>query len=138
MGYCGAMAITDLPATGAPLGEVQREAESGLESASPARFASAVALTTGLLRLIPTVRALTRRFVSFSVTEFDEGGFEQHLARDPGPRFVACWYWIRKLQARFLAGAYVPAIEAAENARPLLWTSVKSFDLADYHLYAAL
>jgi PAS domain S-box-containing protein len=137
-GYSRAMAITDLLATGEPLGEVQREAEAGLEFARQVRFGFVVDIITGQLRLIRTLRGLTPQFVSFSDTEFDEGGFEQHLARDPGPRFVACWYWIRKLQARFLAGAYVPAIEAAENARPLLWTSVKSFDLADYHLYAAL
>ena len=31
---------------------------------------------------------------------FDEGRFEQHLENDPRLAFAACWYWIRKLQAR--------------------------------------
>ena len=50
----------------------------------------------------------------------------------------ACWYWIRKLQARFFAGAHAAALEAASKAQRLLWTSPGFFELAEYHLYAAL
>jgi hypothetical protein len=50
----------------------------------------------------------------------------------------ACWYWIRKLQARFFAGAYHAAIEAASNAQRLLWTSPSFLEVAEYELYAAL
>ena len=137
-GYSRNMAITDLLATGEPLGEVQREAESGLEFTRQLRFGYVADIITGQLRLIRTLRGLTPQFDSFNDTEFDESRFEQHLAEDPWLRLVACWYFIRKLQARFLAGAYVSAIEAAENARRLLWTSSKTFELADYQFYAAL
>src|SRR5438132_1490731 len=137
-GYSRNMAITDLLATGEPLGEVQREAESGLEFTRQLRFGYVADIITGELRLIRTLRGLTPQFDSFNDTEFDESEFEQHLAEDPWLRLVACWYFIRKLQARFLAGAYVSAIEAAENARRLLWTSSKTFELADYQFYAAL
>src|SRR3989454_5748021 len=137
-GYSRNMAITDLLATGEPLGEVQREAESGLEFTRQLRFGYVADIITGQLRLIRTLRGLTPQFDSFNDTEFDESEFEQHLAEDPWLRLVACWYFIRKLQARFLAGAYVSAIEAAENARRLLWTSSKTFELADYQFYAAL
>src|SRR6266702_4064795 len=137
-GYSRNMAITDLLATGEPLGEVQREAESGLEFARQRRFGYVADIIAGQVRLIRTLRGLTPQFDSFNDTKFDESEFEQHLAEDPWLRLVACWYFIRKLQARFLAGAYVSAIEAAENARRLLWTSSKTFELADYQLYAAL
>src|SRR5882672_1420213 len=136
-GYSRSMAITDLLATGEPLDEVQREAEAGLEFARQARFGVVADGITGQLRLIRTLRGLTPQFVSFNDAEFDESRFEQHLAEDPGLRVVACWYWIRKLQARFLAGAYASAIEAAENARRLLWMPT-TFELAEYQLYAAL
>ncbi len=49
-----------------------------------------------------------------------------------------CWYWIRKLQARFLAGDYPAAMEASERAQALLWASRYYIELADYHFYAAL
>ena len=136
-GYSRTMAITDLLATGEPLGEVQREAEAGLEFARQVRFDAVADGITGQLRLIRTLRGLTPQFVSFNDAEFDESRFEQHLAEDPGLRVVACWYWIRKLQARFLAGAYASAVEAAENARRLLGMPT-TFELADYQLYAAL
>ena len=29
---------------------------------------------------------------------------------------VACWYWIRKLQARYIAGDYAAAMDAASKA----------------------
>jgi len=137
-GYSCNCLITNLLATGDPLVDVQREAEAGLEFARQVRFGFVVDIITGQLRLIRTLRGLTPQFASFNDTEFDESRFERHLAEDPGLRIVACWYWIRKLQARFLAGAYVSAIEAAEHARRLLWTSATSFELADYQLYAAL
>ena len=34
------------------------------------------------------------------------------------------WYYIRKLQARFLAGEYVDALQAASRAQPMLWNFV--------------
>src|SRR3989454_2834824 len=136
-GYSRSIAITDLLATGEPLDEVQREAEAALEFARQVRFGVVADSITGQLRLIRTLRGLTPQFVSFNDAEFDESRFEQHLAEDPGLRVVACWYWIRKLQARFLAGAYASAIAAAEHARRLLCMPT-TFELADYQLYAAL
>ena len=42
------------------------------------------------------------------------------------------------LQARFFAGNYVMANEAALRAKRLLWTSPGQFETAEYHFYAAL
>jgi tetratricopeptide (TPR) repeat protein len=60
------------------------------------------------------------------------------LSADPGLVLVACWYWIRKLQARFHAGDYACAIAAASNAELLLWTTPFCFEAAEYHFYDAL
>jgi PAS domain S-box-containing protein len=49
-----------------------------------------------------------------------------------------CWYWIRKIQARFFAYDYRSAIEASVNAQRLLWTSPSFFEGAEYHFYSAL
>ncbi len=130
--------ITNLLASGDPLGDVQREAEAGLDFARQARFGLVIDRITTQLRLIRTLRGLTPEFASFNDTEFDEGRFEQHLKEEPHLAIAACWYWIRKLQARFFAGAHASAIAAAANAERLLWTSPSFFELAEYHLYSAL
>ncbi|MFM0175782.1 AAA family ATPase [Paraburkholderia sediminicola] len=137
-GYCGNNLITNLLAAGDPLGDVQREAESGLEFARKMRFEFVADVMTAQLRLINGLRGLTPEFGSFNDAAFDEDRFEQHLGADPGLALVTCWYWIRKLQARFHAGDYACAIAAASNAEPLLWASPFCFEVAEYHFYGAL
>ena len=130
--------ITNLLASGDPLAEVALEAEAGLDFARHSRFGLVIDRITTQLRLIRTLRGLTPEFGSFNDTEFDEVRFEQHLTEEPDLAIAACWYWIRKLQARFFAGEYASAMAAAVNAERLLWTSPSFFELAEYHLYAAL
>jgi len=112
--------VTVLLATADPLGDVQCEAEHGLEFARKAKFSFIVDIIIGQLRLIRTLRGLTPSFSSFNDPEFDEGRFEQHLEADPHLVLAACWYWIRKLQARFYAGDYPSALAAASKAEPLV------------------
>lgn len=137
-GYCGNNLITNLLAAGDPLGDVQREAESGIELARKMRFEFVADVMTAQLRLIKALRGLTPDFGSFNDAAFDEDRFEQHLDADPGLALVACWYWIRKLQARFHAGDYACAIAAGSNAELLLWTSPFCFEVAEFHFYDAL
>ncbi|WP_437733552.1 sensor histidine kinase [Sorangium sp. So ce1335] len=130
--------ITVLLAAGEPLGDVQREAEGALDFVRRARFGLEVDIITAQLGLIRTLRGLLPDFGSFDGADFDERRFERHLEGDPRLAIAACWYWIRKLQARFHAGDVDAALEAAERARPLLWTSGSFFEVAEYHFYAAL
>jgi predicted ATPase len=102
-GYSCENLNTNLLAAGDPLPEVQDEAEDGLEFAQKARFGLVIDVITAQLRLIRTLRGSTRRFGSFDDGGFDELLFERHLASDPA-RLPECWYWIRKLQARFFRG----------------------------------
>ena len=68
--------VTFLLAAGDPLGDVQREAERGLEFARKAKFGYVVDTIVGQLRLIQTLRGLTPSFSSFNDAEFDEDRFE--------------------------------------------------------------
>ena len=130
--------ITNLLASGEPLAEIQREAESGLAFARNIRFGLVIDIITSQLRLILALRGLTPTFNSFNDAEFDETRFEQHFEADPRLALPSCWYWIRKLQARFHAGDYESAIGAELQAHRLLWTSPSFFEVAEYRFYAAL
>jgi predicted ATPase/signal transduction histidine kinase len=129
---------TNLIAAGDPLGEVQREVEAGLKFAQKARFGLVIDIITAQLGLVRTLRGLTPKFGSFDDGNLDELKFERHLSNDPVLALPECWYWIRKLQARFFAGDFASALQASSNARRLLWTSSSFFEMAEYHFYSAL
>ena len=128
----------NLLAAGDPLAQVQDEAENGLDFAQRARFGLVIDVITSQLGLIRTLRGLTVEFGSFNDEEFDEIRFERRLAGDPRLAAPECWYWIRKLQARFFAGDYASALDASSKAQRLLWTSPSHFETAEYHFYGAL
>jgi PAS domain S-box-containing protein len=129
---------TNLLAAGDPLSEVQREAEHGLEFAHKTRFGLVIDRITAQLGLIRTLRSLTQKFGSFDDGQFDELRFEGHLSGNPALALPECWYWTRKLQARFFAGDYAAAVDASLRAQRLLWTSPSCFETAEYHFYGAL
>jgi PAS domain S-box-containing protein len=137
-GYSSAHLVTNLLASGDRLGDVQREAETRLESAREARLGLVVAMITGQLMFVRTLRGLTPAFSSFNDAGFDEDSFERHVEGDSRLALAACWYWIRKLQAHFFAEDFVSAVEAAAKAQVLLWTTRLSFETAEYHFYGAL
>jgi hypothetical protein len=128
--------VTLLLAAGDPLGDVQREAETGLEFARKAKIGYVADIITGQLRFIRTLRGLTSSFTSFNDAEFDEGRFEQYLEADPHLVFAKRWYWIRKLQARFYAGDYASALAAAEKAGPLLRKGRGNLGSPEYLLFS--
>src|SRR5262249_41066568 len=113
--------VANLFAAGDPLGGVQREVERGL--ALPAQFSGNNDLLTTQLGLIRTLRGLTPTFGCFTDAQFDEARYERSLSCTPaaGAPMAACRYWIRKLQARFLAGDDAGALDASEHVQGLLW-----------------
>ena len=130
--------VGNLLGAGDPLPEVQREAEHGLGFAQRARFGLVIDVITTQLALVRTLRGLTATFGCFDAARFDERQFERHLSSEPGLAIAECWYWIRKLQARFFAGDYASAVDASLNAQGLLWTSPSFFETAEAHFYGAL
>jgi PAS domain S-box-containing protein len=129
---------TNLLAVGDPLPEVQRQAEHGLAFAEKARFRVVIDLIAIQLGLIRTLRGLTPKFGSFNDAQFDEIRIERRLAANPDLARAEFSYWTRKLQARFLAGDYTSAVNAASRAQSLLWIARYAVEAAEYTFYGAL
>ena len=118
-------------AAGDRLDDVQVDAERDLTFSGHAGFHLLVYCFLGQLQLIRALRGQS--------AGFDEATVEQVLDRDPNLALAACWYWIRKLQARVHAGDFASALEMAARAERLLWTSPTFFgELTEYHFYSAL
>jgi len=115
-------------AAGDRLDDVQVEAERHLAFSG---FPMLVYCFLGQLQLMRSLRGQS--------PGFDEATVEQVLDQDPSFAITACWYWIRKLQARVYAADYASALEMAARAERLLWTSPTFFgELTEYHFYSAL
>ncbi len=125
---------TNLLASGEPLAETQHEVEKGLDFARKGQLGVIADVIASQLALIKTLRGLTPAFGSFGDEEFDETRFERHLVSE----LPECRYWIGKLQADFMAGNYPSALDASAMAQPLLWTSISTFEEAEYEFYSAL
>jgi PAS domain S-box-containing protein len=123
---------------GDPLDEVHREADSALVFAQRTNFQLATELIRARLRLIRSLRGLTRSFGTFDDGDFDESTGEQYLEGNPLLAHATVSYWIHKLEARFFAADYPSAINAAANAERMPEVDVPSFRYANLHFYAAL
>jgi PAS domain S-box-containing protein len=129
--------ITDLLARGEHLDEVWRESERGLDLVRKVRFRDVIDVIVSQQRFIENMRGRTASFSTFSDAQFDEKAFEAQLTEDRMATMVD-WYWILKLQARFISGDYEAAIAAAQKAKALLWASDAHIQLLDYYYYGAL
>jgi predicted ATPase/signal transduction histidine kinase len=129
---------SDLLFAGEPLPEVQAEAEHGLAFARKAQFGLVIHDITAQLALIRMLRGLTPKFGCFDDAQVNEVRIEHHLTSDRSLVTPACRYWIRKLQARCIAGDYATAVDAALKAQPLLWTVSALFEEAEFHFYSAM
>jgi PAS domain S-box-containing protein len=127
---------------GEPLDQVEREAEHGLAFARTVQFGFVADLIFAPLALVRTLRGETAAFGVLDNGRFTEGSFEERLTGHPALALPECFYWIRKLQARFFAGDFASAVDAAERVER--WhsrsasLSVFLLEKAEYHLYAAL
>jgi PAS domain S-box-containing protein len=127
----------DLLVRGDPLDSVWRETERSLDFVRKAGYRDIEDLIVCQQRLIATLQGRSASFSTFSDEQFDEAAFEAQLTDDRTSAIV-CGYWIIKLQARFLAGDYVAALDAAQRAKVRLWALVSQFSVLDYFYYAAL
>jgi PAS domain S-box-containing protein len=130
--------ITNLLACGEPLAEVQQVAEARLEFVRKARFGLIADMILGQLGMVCSLRGLTQEFGSFDAGSFDEQQFMVRLEGDPRLAFPAGSYWIRKLQAVYLAGDFSSAVEVSARAERHLWTFPSFFEVAEYHFYSGL
>jgi PAS domain S-box-containing protein len=135
--YAGNSLISDLLFIGEPLAEVQVQAEAGLAYAQKIRFGLVISFMSCQRALIRMLRGQTPQFGCFNDEQFDEARFEVNLAA-PDLALARGKYWVRKLQARYLAGDYAAAADCAAQAKELLWVISSFFEEAEYHFYAAL
>jgi len=134
-GYACGQLNTNYLLAGDPLIEAQEQAEHGLAYARKVGFGTLEGWILGQLGLIRSLRGLTTRLGSFDDAVFRESDLERALAGNPALAFSECWYYVRKLQARFHAGEYVDALEAALRAQP---KSRARLEVVEYHFYDAL
>ncbi len=136
--YCCNHLVNLLIAQGTHLREVHEEAERRAAFVRAARFQDVVEIISSMQRYVQNMRGLTRSFSTFDDDHFDEGSFEASFSPDS----MAClvfWYWILKMQARFMGGDHAVALSAAQKARDMLWASPPShLQIHDFHLYSAL
>jgi PAS domain S-box-containing protein len=88
------------------------------------------------------LRGRTTKFGSLDDGRFTERSFEERTTGHSTQGFLEYYYWTRKLQARFFAGDYVSAIEAADKVERwyarLPSLSLFLLQKEEYHFYAAL
>ncbi|WP_433770510.1 trifunctional serine/threonine-protein kinase/ATP-binding protein/sensor histidine kinase [Pseudomonas putida] len=136
--YSGNNLTADLLFAGEPLPEVQGEAEQGLDYAKRVRFGLVTDFISTQLVQIRMLRGLTPTFGRLEEGEFNEADTEAHLASTPDLVLAECLYWVRKLQARYMAGEPEAAMQAAARAQQLLWVCQSFFEEAEYYFYDAL
>ncbi|WP_250475348.1 AAA family ATPase [Caballeronia sp. GAFFF1] len=136
-GYSYAHLNTNLLAAGDRLADVQRQVEDGLRFAESVRFDRMAEHMTAQLMLIRTLRGLTPKFGSFDDGNFSEATFELRLSSSQALTRLYLYY-VRKLQARFIAGDYAVAVEASAHADRLFWTAHSHFEAAEHQYYGAL
>ena len=136
--YTSNYLVAHLLASGEPLAETQQQAEKCLSFQQKTRFGLTIDIATTHLALIRTLRGSTTRFGRLDVEHQDELQLEQHLSSNPVLAIALCWYFIRKLQARYLAGDFVAAVAASLQARQLLWTSPLHPQTFEWCFFSAL
>lgn len=137
-GYCFTTSFALSLAVGTALAEVEAEVERGLAFSRKAQLSVVSGVLSTQIGLTRTLRGLTPTFGRLDHEGYDERDIELHLASNRNLGFVECFYWVRKLQARFLAGDHASAVDAAMHAQPLLWNTPSNFETVEFHLYGAL
>lgn len=122
-------------AAGTPLADLQHQLEQRTAFSHTSLFREGVDPQIGLVR---TLRGLTANFGYLFDHEDGESRLEERLSSNPSLSFHQCFYWLRKMQARYFAGDYTAAMQASSNMQKVLWTSKASFEAAEYHFYSAL
>jgi predicted ATPase len=129
---------TSMLTAGDPLEDAQRQIETSLDVWERRGFSLVVLISLPQLGIVRSLRGLTRTFGTLDDGPIDERQLEAQFASNAFFAIAECFYWVRKLQARFFAADYAAAIEAAEKAQRLLWTAEANFETAEYHYYGAL
>ena len=135
-GICSGLRVLNLLAVGDALADIEREAER--VQLGHIQLGTNLEIIGVALAIVRMLRGATARFGSLDDGQFDEQRIERDFANTSDVTAGQCLYWICKLQARFMAGDYATAVDAASRAQPLLSMSLTIMEAADYHFYVAL
>jgi PAS domain S-box-containing protein len=116
---------------------VWRESEIALDFARKTKYRDVSDIIQSQQRFIATMQGRTETFSTFNDAQFDEARFEAQLTEDRMSLLIF-WYWTLKLKARFLAGDYAEALDAADKAKQQLSSSSATIQVLDYVYYSAL
>ena len=132
--------ISALLASGQHLDDIEGVAEQGLEFVRP--FGLFLDRMSAPLALVRTLRGKTATFGRLDDDTLTEAAFESGATGEPAHAFLECYYWLRKLQARFFAGHHEAAIAAANKVSNWYASSASlsllMLEKTEYHFYAAL
>lgn len=138
IGFSSCCLVTTLLAASAPLAEIEAQAVERLRIVRAAGFGLIVDIINSQLALIREARGGAPWFGSPDADYPSAQALEQHFEGNRSLDIAACWHWIRKQEARYLAGDTAGALEAGRKAAPLLWTTWGHQEIAVYHFFSAL
>ncbi|WP_224366397.1 trifunctional serine/threonine-protein kinase/ATP-binding protein/sensor histidine kinase [Hyalangium versicolor] len=124
-------------AMGHPLDDVYQDALDRMDFMRKTGFVGVVDTTLIVLRYMQTLRGLSPTFGTLDGEDFDEKALESSLSPAHMSSMV-CQYWLSKMQARFMCGAYTEAREAGDKASAFIWSFIGIIPLVDFHLFHAL
>lgn len=129
--------VSDRLAMGHDLPAVYTETVARLDFVRRAGFRDVADVIWPAQRFTQQMRGLSRSFATLDGDGFTEEAFEAELTPE---RMVTmrCWYWVLKMQSRYLSGAFAEARAAEARATELIWASISHIQLLDYHLYRPL
>src|SRR5262245_919231 len=130
----------DIMWAGDHLDAVERVVQHHLGIAENVGFGLIIVMIETQLGLIRTLRGSTRTFGCLDHGQFDEPAAERRFAGNKSLQYAEWAYWIRKMQARFIAGDNASALECSSHAQSLwrVTASNLSVEGAEYHFYSAL
>ena len=129
--------ISDLLLQGTHLDEVWSKSQKGLAFVRRVKFRAPEDILISQQLLIRHLRGETDDLSRPDPAPFNEEDFVARLTAE-GHTTLVCWYWILKLQARYISGDFETALSAADQAAALLWATEAFIHSADYCYYRAL
>ena len=121
---------------GDSLAETRIAIEASLHKVRKMKFRYVSDLATMQLDYVRTLQGHTRAFASFDDEHSEDGSAA--FAGNPELAALETLYWIRVLQARFLAGDHAAASNARSKAERKLWTHPTEVAAAEFQFYGAL
>ncbi|WP_224365645.1 trifunctional serine/threonine-protein kinase/ATP-binding protein/sensor histidine kinase [Hyalangium versicolor] len=135
--YCCVHSANNRLAMGHHLDEVYEESVDRRAFMSKGGFVGVQEILHYLQRYVQQLRGLTPSFTSMNGGDFTEESFEAGLT-PAHMHLMQGWYWITKMQSRFMCGDFEEARRASEKAGGFLWCFTSLLTLLDYHFYRAL